>query len=163
MCKEHMGQEPTKKEARLLILLLDALTLFSQRTMVAWLPQLASEMGITRERFLVLFELNLQPNISLKDLAGSLMISSSSLSVMIQSMVEQGLVIRLPDPKDRRRVVLRLSPQGEIQFQNAGEYLVDKFQSYLYELPETDRQDLILSAESLLQVVKRILGRGGIN
>ncbi len=163
MSKKHAAHEPSKEEARRLMVLLDALSLFSRRTMVAWLPQLTTEIGVTSERFMVMFELSLQPDISLKDLAESLMISPSSLSVMIQSMVEQGLVTRLPDPADRRRVVLRLGPEGEAQFNKAEEYLVEKFQAYLHELPDTDRQELAGAADSLLQVVERILGRTDTN
>ncbi len=119
MNEKNAAHEPSKEEARRLMVLLDVLSLFSRRTMVAWLPQLISKTGITSERFMVMFELSLQPDTSLKDLAASIMISSSSLSVMIQSMVEQGLVTRLPDPTDRRRVLLHLGPEGEAQFNKA--------------------------------------------
>lgn len=152
---------PSEEEARRLMVLLDTLSLFSRRTIMAWMPRLTSEMGITNERFMVMFELRLQPDTSLKTLAGHLMTSSSSLSVMIQSMVEQDLVIRLPDPADRRRVVLRLGPKGEEQLARSERHLVERFREYLAGLPEGDRQELSEAAERLLAVTGRILGRGG--
>ncbi len=40
---------------------------------------------------------------------------------------------------------------------------MEKFQVYLQELPDTDRQELAGAAESLLQVVQRLLERTGTN
>ncbi|GEM_PF-1939190 len=161
MSTEYSPGDPAKNEAKRMMMLLNTLSLFSRRTLVSWMPELVEDMNITEERFMVMFELSLQPDSSLKDLAQSMMISSSSLSVMINSLVEQGIVSRLPDPADRRRVLLRLGPRGEELLRRAEKHLLDKFQEYLESLPAADRQELGCASEALLQVVDRILKRSG--
>ncbi len=161
MGPKHASGKPTRHEAQRLMLLLNTLSLFSRRTLVSWMPELVAEMGITEERFMVMFELSLQPDSSLKDLAKSMMVSSSSLSVMINALVEQDIVTRLPDPADRRRVLLRLGPRGEDLLRRAEEHLLERFQDYLKNLPEVDRQELGSASEALLQVIDRILRRTG--
>ncbi len=159
MREDRLTSDPAKQEAQRLMLLLNTLTLFTRKTMLAWMPDLVSDLGITEERLMVMYELNLQPDISLKDLAQSMMVSSSSLSVMINSLVEQDIVSRLPDPEDRRRVLLRLGSQGEEMLRRAEEYLLGQFQEYVKKLPQAERQELAGAADGLLQVVERILKR----
>lgn len=159
MSKEHVSTTATKEEAVRFNTLMNTMSLLARQTMVEWLPEVTTEVGITGERFMVMFELNLQPNSSLKQLATSLVVSSSSLSVMVNSMVEQGIVSRLQDPQDRRRVVLRLSDEGERQLALVENHLIDRFQEYLNCLSKDDRADLDTAVETLLHVVNRILGR----
>lgn len=158
MGRKH-SEEPLMREARILNALLNTLSLFARRTTLEWLPELASEMGITGERFMVMFELELQPDSNLKQLAHSMVVSPSSMSVMVNSMVEQGLVTRVHDPEDRRRVVLRLSEKGREELLKAEDRLVEKYREYLSTLSETDRRELTASGGALLAVVNRILGR----
>lgn len=63
----------------------------------------------------------------------------------------------------RRRVVLRFGSEGEAQFNKAEKYLVEKYQAYLHELQDIDRQYLAGADDSLLQVVGPILGRTDTN
>ena len=154
-----MDKDIQKRDARVLMTLVNTLSLFVRRTMLEWLPDLQSKVGITEQRYAVMFELALQPDISLKDLAKRLVVSHSSLSVMINSMVEQGLVIRVDDPADRRRVLLRLSEQGNRDLNTAEEYLIEGFEQYLQTLPEADRRDLVEAGGSMLEVTERILER----
>lgn len=154
-----MNIDVTKKEARRINTMINDLSLFTKKTMLLWLPELELQMGITAERFLVMFELNMEPDRNLKELAQSLVISPSSLSVMINSMVEQGVVTRLTDPDDRRRVVLRLSEKGNELFLAADEHLAEKFSEYLAQLPEKDRDDLNRVTTMMLDVMSRLLKR----
>lgn len=149
----------TKAAARRINTMINDLSLFTRKTMLDWLPVLESQMGITAERFMVMFDLNMEPDRSLKELAQSLVISPSSLSVMINSMVEQGVVTRLTDPTDRRRVVLRLSEKGYELFQMADDQLVERFEAYLTQLPEKDRDDLNKASTLMLEVMERLLKR----
>lgn len=156
-------QPPTgkglKQEAEELMHLLNSLSLFSRRTLLEWLPELVKDSGLTEERFVVLFELELQPDISLKALAHNLVVSPSSLSVMINSLVEQELVTRLPDSDDRRRVVLRLSPAGERLLKEANERLIERFTGFLKELDPETRENLVTKSSALVQVVEQVLNR----
>ena len=157
---QHNGEkDETKEAARRINTMINDLSLFTRKTMLVWLPELESQMGITGERFMVLFELNMEPDRSLKELAQSLVISPSSLSVMINSMVEQGVVSRLTDPADRRRVVLRLSEKGDALFRMADDQLAEKFAGYLAQLPAKDKDDLNQATTMMLNVMDRLLKR----
>jgi len=137
----------TAEEARTLMELLNTLSLFTRKTMLEWLPDLVAQTAI------------MEPDSSLKSLAEALMVSSSSLSVMTNSMVEQGLVSRLPDPEDRRRVVLRLSEAGSRTLEEMEVQLVEKYRHFLEALEPDDREDLMAASGSMMKVVDRILNR----
>ena len=47
----------------------------------------------------------------LSDLSRALYVSQTSASLMVDRLVERGLVLRTPDAKDRRRIVIRLEPR----------------------------------------------------
>lgn len=157
MNQDSPQNQKVRDEAARLNMLLNDLSLFTRKTLLDWLPELESQTGITGERFMVMFELHLEPDRGLKELAQTLMISPSSLSVMINSMVEQGLVSRVTDPADRRRVLLRLSDNGADIFEKAEGQVVENFQTYLLNLPEKDREDLNEATSLMLKVMERIL------
>ena len=48
--------------------------------------------------------------LSLNELAERLAVSAPSASVMVDKLVEKMVLVREPDPTDRRRVVLRIHP-----------------------------------------------------
>jgi DNA-binding MarR family transcriptional regulator len=148
-----------KEEARQLNKMINELSLFTRRTVLEWLPGIASQAGLTPERFMVMFELEMQPEISLKDLAKCLVVSPSSLSVMINAMVEQGIVTRVTDPADRRRIILHLSDVGREKLQHAENRLEEHFYEYLLSLSEKDRQDLDDASKTMMQVIERLLER----
>ena len=50
--------------------------------------------------------------IMLKELAGQLSLSSSAVSVMVDSMVKRGFLERLQDENDRRKIFIRISAAG---------------------------------------------------
>ena len=51
--------------------------------------------------------------IMLKELAENLSLSSSAVSVMVDAMVRRGILERQVSPDDRRRVMIRISRNGE--------------------------------------------------
>ena len=155
----NSGKETAQAHGRRIVELVNTLTLFTRRTMVAWLPELTEQLGITADRLMVMFELELQPDISLKELASFVMVSPSAMSVMIDSMVKQGLVTRVPDVTDRRRVVLQLSDRGRQALRALDNQLAQRYQQYLATLKEADVEQLTEATEQMLDVVKRILAR----
>lgn len=153
------GNDTARAHGRQIVELVSTLTLFTRRTMVAWLPELTEQLGITADRLMVMFELDLQPDISLKDLAAIVLVSPSAMSVMINSLVEQGLVTRVADVTDRRRVVLQLSDRGRQSLRSLDEQLAQRYQQYLATLAEADVRQLTDTTEQMLDVVRRILAR----
>ncbi len=146
-----------KSNAQMMMEMINIMSLFTRKTVLSWMPELMESLGVNEERFMVLFELNLEPGVSLKSLSQSLMVSSPSLSIMINSMVDQGLVSRTQDPEDRRKVLLCLGPQGKKCLAKSEEYLSNQFEQYLLSLPLNDREELIKFSSNLMNVVKKIL------
>ena len=163
MNENMINKDNLRLEAERLNTMINILTLFTRRTAVEWLPDISSITGVKAEQFSVMFELSIEPNQSLKQLSRNLMASAPNVSVMIQSMVEDGVVSRIADPTDRRRVLLRLGDKGEKLFSDVQEHLVERYQGYLRDLCDKDQKDLDHATLLMLMVMERILKRSLVN
>lgn len=74
--------------------------------------RMTGEIGVTGPQRLVLRIVGLFPGMSAGDLASVLHVHPSTLTGVLQRLVEQRLLARTDDPRDRRRAVLRLTTQG---------------------------------------------------
>ncbi len=73
---------------------------------------MSNEIGVTGPQRLVLRVAGLFPGLSAGDLATTLHIHPSTLTGILQRLIAQRLLVRMDDPRDRRRAVLRLTPLG---------------------------------------------------
>src|SRR5579859_3912423 len=98
-------------------------------------------MALTKiqDRQLTTSELAKQRNVSLQ-----------SASVLVQSLVEHGWVVRLPDPTDRRQSLLQLTPEGLAHHKAATGRLINYLAAFLGAL--TDEQ--IEAAQVLLPALQ---------
>lgn len=76
------------------------------------IDQRAKERGTTRAQWIVLFRLRQQEGLSQVDLADVLELQPISLVRLLDRLVEQQLLERKPDPKDRRANRLFLTRKG---------------------------------------------------
>jgi DNA-binding MarR family transcriptional regulator len=74
--------------------------------------RMTSEIGVTGPQRLVLRVVGLFPGLSAGDLATVLHVHPSTLTGVIQRLVDQRLLARNDDPRDRRRAVLQLTRRG---------------------------------------------------
>lgn len=74
--------------------------------------RMTSEIGVTGPQRLVLRVVGLFPGLSAGDLATILRVHPSTLTGVLQRLTTQRLVVRVDDPHDRRRAVLRLTARG---------------------------------------------------
>jgi DNA-binding MarR family transcriptional regulator len=74
--------------------------------------RMAGQIGVTGPQRLVLRVAGLIPGLSAGDLAAVLHVHPSTLTGVLQRLVDQRLLVRLDDPRDRRRAVLRLTARG---------------------------------------------------
>lgn len=75
--------------------------------------RMAQQLGITGPQRLVLRVVGLFPGVSAGDLAAVLHIHPSTLTGVLRRLAAQGLIVRLCDPQDRRRALLRLTARGD--------------------------------------------------
>jgi MarR family transcriptional regulator, transcriptional regulator for hemolysin len=84
----------------------------SSRILRNYIDHRAKERGTTRAQWVVLFRLRAQEGLSQVDLAEILELQPISLVRLLDRLVEQGLLERRHDPKDRRANRLYLTEQG---------------------------------------------------
>ena len=73
---------------------------------------MAADLGVTGPQRLVLRVVGLFPGVSAGDVAAVLHVHPSTLTGVLQRLVAQGMLVRIADPGDRRRAVLRLAAKG---------------------------------------------------
>ena len=74
--------------------------------------RMTSDLGVTGPQRLVLRVVGLSPGLSAGDLAATLHVHPSTVTGVLQRLVQQKLLDRVDDPRDRRRAVLRLTKPG---------------------------------------------------
>ena len=84
----------------------------SSRLLRNYIDHRAKERGTTRAQWIVLFRLRKQEGLSQVDLADVLELQPISLVRLLDRLVEQGLLERRHDPKDRRANRLHLTAKG---------------------------------------------------
>lgn len=99
---------------------------------------LLSELGLTYPQYLVMLVLWEQDGRSVKDLGQQLCLDSGTLSPLLRRLDRLGLIERVRDSHDERRVNLRLTPAGQDLRDRAqripealGRRLVDTPEEYL--------------------------------
>src|SRR5690606_20073769 len=105
--------ERDKGELRLWLRLLTCATLIEQRVR----ERLRKRFGLSLARFDVLAQLDRAPDgLTMGQLSSRLMVSGGNATGLTTRMLEEGLITREPDPRDRRSQVVRLSARGRALF-----------------------------------------------
>ena len=78
------------------------------------------------------------------------LVTSGTMTNRVDRLTARGLVERLPDPHDRRGVLVRLTPEGKVTVDLAFEKLLDAERTFLAGLPEKDRVRLAGLLRTLL-------------
>jgi MarR family transcriptional regulator, transcriptional regulator for hemolysin len=130
----------------------------SSRILRNYIDQRAKERGTTRAQWVVLFRLRTQEGLSQVDLAEVLELQPISLVRLLDRLVEQGLLERRHDPRDRRANRLFLT--------EAGRRLVDDLDSLrdaiaadvLHDIPD---EAITTSLKTLRDIKDRIKAHSG--
>ena len=77
------------------------------------LRQETEQLGITSRQVTLLWLIRLNPGLSLRELAAEERISAPALSGYVDRLEKAGLLERVRDEQDRRRVGLTLTEEGE--------------------------------------------------
>ena len=75
------------------------------------------EVGVTMSQAKVLYLVQAAPGLRMSDLSARLGVSLSTVSGVVDRLVDHGLLNRWDDPADRRHVVLRITDAGATQLQ----------------------------------------------
>lgn len=99
-----------------------------------------SKLSGTQSEFLRL--VGRRPGISVKEAAAQLGSAANSVSTLVTELVRQGLVIREPDPADRRTMRLSLPPDAQRIADNTRRQRISVVAQALDQLTAAERDEL---------------------
>ena len=121
----------------------------------------ASEFGINKG------ELDILKILRLKDVSGTaspshlaerLQLSSGAMTNRLDRLETQGLIERLPDPNDRRGVVVKLTDKGDEIFRSAIERQIEKEKDLFAPLSANERAKLSHLLRKLIAEIEKTPG-----
>jgi DNA-binding MarR family transcriptional regulator len=104
-------------------------------------------VGLSSAQLFALQRIADHPGASVNDIAARTFTHQSSVSVVIQRLVEQGLVAKVPAPDDRRRQLLAVTAAGQRVLQRAPAVVQDRLIEAIAALPAAERHALSASLE----------------
>ena len=99
-----------------------------------------SRHGVSAAQMLVLHALQSTDGVSLNALAERIATDQSSASVVVQRLVEAGLVSRVHRADDRRHIELRLTPRGRLLARDAPPPAHGKIERVIESMPPPERR-----------------------
>jgi DNA-binding MarR family transcriptional regulator len=111
-------------------------------------------LGVRAAQFHALQQLAERPTSSLAELAERTHTDPSSVSVVVQRLVERGLVSRTPAPDDRRRTELAATPAGRALLRRAPESPERRLERALGQLGERDAATLARTLAALARALR---------
>lgn len=133
------------------------------RTFYHYMLKDAETVGLTGPQLLVLNVLSKKENIGLGELATRLQMTNSTLSGVVERLVQANLVTRERSNQDRRAIVVRLTEEGRKKLEipySSDSFLYKKMMEVL-ELPEEDIQNLLRIHGDILNKINA--GEDGMN
>ena len=115
----------------------------------------AEESGITHIQFFALRLLKQYPMIGLSELAIHMRASPSTVSGVVERLVQANLIMRERPEQDRRSLVLRLSPQGEELLAGTEARIMERL-SPLLDIPDEDIEHMLKVHQQMIQILKKI-------
>ncbi|HEX2622877.1 MAG TPA: MarR family transcriptional regulator [Phototrophicaceae bacterium] len=112
----------------------------------------AGEEETTLMQMGVLFQIQGRPTTA-SELAKKRRVSLQSVSVLVQSMVERGLLVRTPNPNDRRQWLLEVTPEGLERAQITASQIIGYMADLMHGLSEEE----IAAAKVFLPALRQLL------
>jgi len=105
--------------------------------------------GVTMAQCHALLALGEVKEMSIVELAGILDVDTSNLSRTVDNMVKAGLLNRIPNPQDRRYVLLTLTEEGKKAFDTI-KHLFNAYLTKVFELIPEDKHRQIMESLDLV-------------
>ena len=116
--------------------------------------RLRASFGITLPRFDLMAQLERHPDgLRMGELSRRMMVTGGNVTGITDQLEREGLVVRVPDPHDRRAWAVRLTPAGRAAFGEMAAVHERWIDEMLADIPAEDKASLI----ALLATMKRRL------
>jgi DNA-binding MarR family transcriptional regulator len=108
---------------------------------------------LSAQQMNMIMMVRVRETVSVTELAALLGVSPPSVSTMVDRLVERGFLTRTPCDQDRRKVVIRVSPEAIEEIVRVEEMILSSF----VELVEAVGPDTTRKWCEVLQQIKRVL------
>ncbi len=115
--------------------------------------------GVTTSQGGTLLSLNPKGTLSMNELSSAVGVDNSTMTRMVDQLVDKELVFRKTDEKDRRLVRIGLTPAGQKLHQKLAGALASFYKDSLDQIPSAERSVIIQSLETLNNAISQGLQR----
>lgn len=112
------------------------------------------DSNYTQQQFRTLLYLEELGKCPLKDLSKQIQVSTSSLCIMLNKLVDEGLVSREIDQLDRRNTFYELTKDGKEVLSGEKLLRTNKLKELLEKLPEENREELLKCLATAKDILK---------
>ncbi len=112
-------------------------------------------IGVTLQQYRILAVLVARDERNVGELAVYTVTEQSTLSKMLDRMEEAGLVVREPDPKDRRVVQISITESGQAAYERILPIAMKHYHRALLGLTEEEHETLVDLLHRVLENVRR--------
>ncbi|MFH5836559.1 MarR family winged helix-turn-helix transcriptional regulator [Proteiniclasticum sp. C24MP] len=104
----------------------------------------------------VLFILKKFRAMTMSEMAKIMVISKPNLTPVIDRLIEDGYVERMPGPKDRRKLVISLTDQGRTYLEEVEEKVKDHTAGKLESLSAEDLDTLNEASGKIIEIIRKL-------
>jgi len=115
------------------------------------------ELGVTASQGYILLALPETGSVTMNDLSVRMKLANSTMTRMVDQLIQRRMITREPDLEDRRIVRVRLTEQGQDVKIRLKKTMQDLFSQILKDIPEGEREQIIHSLETLKQSIVNTL------
>lgn len=112
---------------------------------------------LTKKQFFTLVEIQKREKIELKNLSKELYVSTSSLCILLNKLVELGYVYREEDSKDRRNTFYGITSEGEVVVNTEIEKFMQIVNDKIDKLDLQKKKELEESLQKTINIMKEII------
>ena len=112
---------------------------------------------LTKKQFFTLVEIQKREKIELKNLSKELYVSTSSLCILLNKLVELGYVYREEDSKDRRNTFYGITEEGEVVVNTEIEKFMQIVNDKIDKLDLEKKKELEESLQKTINIMKEII------
>jgi DNA-binding MarR family transcriptional regulator len=118
------------------------------------------DVHVTIPQLRCLYQIAAAGEVHMSRLVGQLGVSTSTVSGLVDRLVDHGFVVRRDDPDDRRQVVLSLAPEGVEFIDRMRELGNTEFRNLIARLDSDDLRTVRRSIEILARAAAQARGAG---
>jgi DNA-binding MarR family transcriptional regulator len=120
-------------------------------------PESCAEYSdLSHTHFHIMITLSEFGMLPVSEIGKKLMISRPNMTPLLDKLILEGLIQRLPDEKDRRIININLTGNGRELLEKLQKAMVNNFRQMLSRLSDEDLEQLVASFEKIKHIFSKI-------